>query len=174
MTHTENENPTIVFIDDDHPVLSALRREMTGLGVNARCVTTREALFETLAREKVAMVVSDLHMPEIFGLDLLEEVKERYPGVLRGVLTGNAETNVMLRSVNTTSVSQFIPKPWDSAQLSLLASLARAHHNCQVLNEKKSLNGANPEKDRCLLDLEQRYPGITGVKRTANGAISVF
>lgn len=165
-----SREPVIVFIDDDQPILSALRREMLRLGVTAKCVMSREALFQALEQEHVTMVVSDLHMPEVFGLDLLEEVKQRYPGVLRGVLTGNQETDVILRSVNHASVSQFIPKPWDATQMSMLASLAKAQ-----IKIEEALPTVPPDdrRARCMQELELTYPGITGVTRATNGAITV-
>lgn len=161
--------PTIVFIDDEQQILAALKREMVRYGVNATCVSHPDQLFQMLQNDEVAMVVSDLHMPEVFGLDLLEEVKARFPGVLRAVLTGNADTDTILRSVNSTSVTQFIKKPWDSRQLTKLADLAKAHCAAGL----SSVNEPSDEQ-RNLFELEQQYPGITGVTRGADGVIRIY
>ena len=161
--------PTIVFIDDELQILSALKREIVRFGVNATCVSKPEQLFNTLQHDDVAMVVSDLHMPEVFGLDLLDEVKARFPGVLRAVLTGNADTEAILRSVNNTNVTQFIQKPWDNKQLAKLADLAKAHASTGMSSTKEP-----SEEQRNLFELEQQYPGITGVHRGADGVIRIY
>jgi DNA-binding NtrC family response regulator len=79
------------FVDDDVNILSAYQRQLhrqfhieTALGGNA-------ALQRIVSGEQFAVVVSDLRMPEMDGIEFLSQVRRVAPDVVRMMLTGNAD-----------------------------------------------------------------------------------
>ena len=103
----------ILFVDDEHSVIMGLQRMLhsmrnewemyfAGSGVEALAV---------LSNTPVDIVVSDMRMPGMDGAQLLGKVMELYPGVVRIILSGFSDEQMVLRSVKTAH--QFIPKPSD-------------------------------------------------------------
>lgn len=66
-----------------------------------------------LQRTDFDVVISDQRMPGITGVEFLREVRKSSPRAVRILLTGYAELDAMVRSVNESEVFRFITKPWD-------------------------------------------------------------
>lgn len=107
----------ILFVDDEPRILEGLQRmlrpfrkhwEMTFASSGA------EAL-EILARETHDVIVTDMRMPEMDGAELLRRVRERYPAMIRIVLSGQFETEAAMRVVQ--AAHQFLTKPCDARKL---------------------------------------------------------
>ena len=91
----------VLFVDDDPHILEALRdllRKQRGEWDMAFAASGAEAL-AALAVEPFDVVVTDLRMPGMDGAALLQEVKSRYPGVARIILSGHAERETVVRSI---------------------------------------------------------------------------
>ena len=101
---------TILFVDDDIRVLSALQRALhrTYEIEIAGCAT--EAL-EAIGDSSYAVVVSDMKMPGMSGVEFLTRVKEISPDTVRILLTGQAELEVAIAAVNEGNVFRFLSKP---------------------------------------------------------------
>ncbi|MBN2703168.1 MAG: HDOD domain-containing protein [Pontiellaceae bacterium] len=101
----------ILFVDDEPNILSGIRRllrphrdewEMEFANSGA------EAL-ERLKEHSFHLVVSDLRMPGMSGVELLSEIKKQYPQVIRFILSGHGETDMLIQSVGVAH--QFLSKP---------------------------------------------------------------
>jgi two-component system response regulator HupR/HoxA len=53
-----------------------------------------------------------MRMPEMSGLELLGIVKEKYPNIVRLVLSGHTQINTLLTAINQGEIFKFITKPW--------------------------------------------------------------
>jgi two-component system, NtrC family, response regulator HupR/HoxA len=73
----------------------------------------KEAL-EILRNNQIQVIVTDMCMPGMGGLELLRKVKQEYPHVVRIVLSGFAEKQTLLWAINQGEIFRFIPKPWKS------------------------------------------------------------
>jgi len=113
----------ILFVDDEDGVLTALRLVMRRLGTewDPHFVKSGPAALELMAREPVDIVVSDMHMPEMTGAQLLNEVMRRHPRTVRLILTGYADEATVLECVGTTH--QWLSKPCNP--LALQSNLRR-------------------------------------------------
>ena len=116
----------ILFVDDEPQVLHGLRR-MLHIFRNewdmAFANSADEAL--VLLKEKsFDVIVSDMRMPGKDGVQLLNEVKERYPNTVRFILSGHADKALIIRSVGPTH--QFLAKPCDSEVIKKTVSRAFA------------------------------------------------
>jgi response regulator RpfG family c-di-GMP phosphodiesterase len=101
----------ILLVDDEALVLGGLTRQ---LGRRYDLVTADSAQAALVALDKqgpIAVIISDYRMPEMDGLQLLAAVRERYPRVIRCMLTGEADMRVVIDAVNTGEVFRFLTKP---------------------------------------------------------------
>ena len=73
-------------------------------------LSARDAL-DLLKNEKIDVVISDMRMPEINGLQFLEKVRELYPDIVRIILSGYSDREMVLKSIEL--VHQYLSKPCD-------------------------------------------------------------
>jgi len=114
----------VLFVDDEQQVLDGLQRMLYPLRNEWRMdfvASPRKAL-DMLSASKYDVVVTDLRMPEMSGVEFLSEVVKSHPEVVRLVLSGTADQEIALRS--TTLAHQYLLKPCDTA--SLRATVSRA------------------------------------------------
>ncbi len=78
-------------------------------------VDSAAAALEALEATPYDAIVTDMRMPEMDGAQLLEQVKQRYPDVIRVVLSGQASRAAVLRSI--APAHQFLSKPCDPQEL---------------------------------------------------------
>jgi two-component system response regulator HupR/HoxA len=104
---------TVLFVDDEETILRSLKRYLLDEPYNKLfAMSGREAL-EILKKEKVHVVVTDIRMPGMDGLELLKIVKEMYPQIVNMVLSGYADLGVILQAIDQGNVFKFILKPWN-------------------------------------------------------------
>lgn len=107
---------TVLAVDDEPANLRAVRR---ALGDDCRVLTAgsgSEAL-ALMACEPVALVITDQRMPGMSGAAFLAETVERYPPVIRIVLTGYTDVDTLLEAINRGHVYHFLAKPWQAREL---------------------------------------------------------
>ncbi len=102
----------ILFVDDEQRVLKSLKRGLIGEPYRALFALSGMEALEILAAEPVQVIVSDMKMPEMNGLELLQEVARKYPDVIRLVLSGYSHTSTVLAAVNEGRIFRYITKPW--------------------------------------------------------------
>ncbi|MCF8038291.1 MAG: HDOD domain-containing protein [Desulfohalobiaceae bacterium] len=107
----------ILFVDDESNVLQGLKRMLRGMRHEWNMVFAESgtAALETMAEQDFDVVVTDMRMPEMNGVELLEEVKKRHPETVRIVLSGHSDTKLILKSVRVAH--QYISKPTDAGEL---------------------------------------------------------
>ncbi len=107
----------ILFIDDDSAVLDALK--WTFADEPYECFTCKSAgeALSLITELDFAVVVSDQRMPEMSGIDFLEEIKSQRPATIRILMTAYQEMNLILNAVNKGHVYNLIFKPWDEVEL---------------------------------------------------------
>ncbi len=127
----------ILFVDDNRVMLSSLRRMlriMRGEWEMGFVESGKEAL-EKLMEIPYDVVVSDIRMPEMDGVELLTKIKKEYPRVVRIALSGQSDQEVVLKSVGPTH--QFLAKPIDAD--SLIAVIKRSCTLQDLLYDKSLL-----------------------------------
>jgi len=114
----------ILFVDDEPMLLNGLKRTLHSMKHEWNMVFAcggQEAL-KALEQSSCDVVVSDMRMPGMDGVELLSEVQQRYPHIIRIILSGQSDKDMILRSIGVTH--QFLAKPFDSKQLQ--ATIQRA------------------------------------------------
>jgi serine/threonine-protein kinase len=108
--------PSLLLVDDEERILRSLGMLFRGQYRVQGTVNPQEAL-ALVEREPVHVIVSDQKMPTMRGADLLRQVKERSPKTMRILLTGYAELDAVVASVNEGEIFRYVSKPWDAAEL---------------------------------------------------------
>jgi len=146
----------ILFVDDEPKVLEGLQRMLRPQRHEWEMVFAPggEAALVMLEAENFDVIVSDMRMPGVDGAALLEAVREKYPGMLRVILSGYTELEASFRAVPVAH--QFLLKPCDPDALKI--AIERATSLMQALNSKmlKSLVGSLqdlPSVPRAFADL---------------------
>jgi ActR/RegA family two-component response regulator len=101
----------VLFVDDEKFVLETFRRNLRR-DFDIETAEGAEAALKLLERiGPVAVVVSDLKMPGMNGVELLEVVKNRWPDTVRIMLTGHADLDNAVSAVNKGAIFRFLIKP---------------------------------------------------------------
>ena len=118
---SEERKPIIFSVDDDPQVLRSLKRDLRSeFKEEYRIISTdsaKEALESLLELKKkgeeVALFLSDQRMPEMLGVDFLEQAKEAYPKAKRVLLTAYSDTDAAIKAINDVQLDYYLMKPWD-------------------------------------------------------------
>jgi putative nucleotidyltransferase with HDIG domain len=122
----------VLFVDDEPNIIQGLQRML-------RCmrdewdVTFADGgmtALEILKQKQFDVIVTDMRMPVIDGAELLNRVKLLYPNMIRIILSGHSDREMVMRAVPSTH--QFLPKPCDSQ--TLIDTINRACQLRQTLN----------------------------------------
>jgi putative nucleotidyltransferase with HDIG domain len=119
----------ILFVDDEPKVLDGLRRMLYSFRKqwDMVFVTSGAEALERLAESEFDLLITDVRMPRMTGIELLEQVLQRHPRVVRMVLSGTVDQEITLRSV--TLAHQYLIKPCDPATLqTAVERLAKLRH----------------------------------------------
>jgi two-component system NtrC family sensor kinase len=149
---------TLLVVDDDEHVRRALKRVLRRAKCRVLDVADASAALAVLDREPVQVVVSDYRMPGMSGVELLREVKRRWPRIQRVLLTGQADSTAIEEAVNQSEIFRFIWKPWDDGHL--LITIQSAVDQYWLLDEnvrlQTLLTERNAELERLNRDLDER------------------
>jgi CheY-like chemotaxis protein len=134
--------PRILLVDDELEVVAGLRRALTRCARSFEIVVASSAAeaLVTLALAPCAVVVSDVQMPGITGLELLEEIARTRPTVGRVLLTGTAEANAATRAL--PAAHRFLCKP---CNIKMIAETCHELHRYAMVAE-----AAGPPSDPAL------------------------
>lgn len=120
---------TILCLDDERNILQSLKRLLRKEGYNMLFASSGEEAFNLLAENDVHLVISDQRMPQMSGTEFLAKVKEKYPDVLRVILTGYTDVDSITESINKGHIYKFFLKPWNDNNLKLEIRQALDQYN---------------------------------------------
>jgi len=107
------EKRTVLFVDDEERVLRCLKGGLLEEPYKSLFASSGKEALEILEQNEVQVIVTDMRMPEMGGLELLKTVKEEYPHIIRMVLSGYTQVTTLLTAINQGEIFRFITKPWD-------------------------------------------------------------
>jgi len=106
------EKRAVLFVDDEEKHLRSLKRVLRDEPYNTLFANSGKEALEVLKGNEVHVLVTDMRMPEMSGLDLLRIVKQDYPRIVRMVLSGYTQISTLLTAINQGEIYKFITKPW--------------------------------------------------------------
>jgi thioredoxin reductase (NADPH) len=153
-----DRKPILLTVDDDPGVSRAVARDLRRqYGDKYRVVRTEsgpqalEALRELKLRgDLVAVLLADHRMPDMTGLEFLEEAMDLFPHARRALLTAYADTDAAIEAINVVDLDHYLLKPWDPPEEKLypvvdsllemwLAADERPVHHTQVVGHRWSV-----------------------------------
>ncbi|GGM35766.1 response regulator [Dactylosporangium sucinum] len=145
--------PRVLCLDDEPYVLDGLRRYLR-VDYDVLTATQPQEALELLAAAEqapVAVVVSDLRMPQMTGVDVLERARQISPDTTRVLLTGDADVHGAVNAINHGSVFRFMLKPCPPEDLKATVAAA-AEQNRLVRAERELLEATLKGCVEALMD----------------------
>lgn len=142
----------VLFVDDEPNVLSAYQRNLRNQYEIEIANCGADGL--KLVREKgpYAVIVSDMNMPGMDGVQFLQKAKELEPDSVRIMLTGNADLRVAMDALHRGSIFQFLVKPCAPESLALALEGAVAQYRL-VTAERELLDKTLKGTIRVLIEM---------------------
>ena len=132
---------TILVVDDDEMVRVTLQALVSALGYSCLIASGGQEALKTLHDTSVDVVISDVVMPGMSGLELLNQIKEHHPGTDVIMATGYSKQAEYAEVINAGAMD-FIKKPIDKAELD--AKLARASRERELVRRLEQLSLSDP------------------------------
>ncbi|WP_350284800.1 FAD-dependent oxidoreductase [uncultured Croceitalea sp.] len=115
------KKPIIIVVDDDAQVLAAIRGDLRSryrndyrIMATTSATEALEAILELKNKgEEVALLLSDQRMPEMLGVEFLEQALLTYPKAKRVLLTAYSDTDAAIKAINEVQLDYYLLKPWN-------------------------------------------------------------
>jgi len=146
---TRQEEPvSILVVDDERDIRDGCERILSRMGFRVAKAADGETGLAVLAEEPISIVLLDLKMPGLDGMELLSRVNQAHPDILVIVITGYATVETAIEAMKMGAYD-FISKPFQPDQLRL--TVERAMERKRLIEEAKRLER---ERQKTLLDLD--------------------
>jgi DNA-binding NtrC family response regulator len=158
--------PTVLVVDDDPWILELVKDMLTA--EPCRVVTTTEGVkaLPLMEWERADVIVADVAMPEVEGVDLIVRAHKLFPDVPRILLTAVPTLERIIRAVNEAEVYRVLVKPVSPKVLRETIREALRHR----LEQRAAHEGpGSRERQRKLEELERTHPGLGSVQVAAGG-----
>jgi DNA-binding NtrC family response regulator len=101
----------ILLVDDDSNILDGYRRSLSRDFFIETAIGAEEGLKLNTDSGPYSVVVADMRMPGMDGIQFLSRVKTLSPDAIRVMLTGNADMETAINAINEGSIFRFLTKP---------------------------------------------------------------
>jgi DNA-binding NtrC family response regulator len=147
-----SEAPPRVLLVDDEEIVTGSIKTFLNIETNYEVIafTSPRQAIEFLKHNSVDLVIADLMMPDMNGIDFLVATKRLHPDAVRVLLTGYADKENAIKAINEVGLYQFLEKPWDNEHLRhVIASGLERRRLFARLHEKMA------ETERALAELRE-------------------
>lgn len=145
----------VLFVDDEALILNSLKRGLMDEPYERFFATSGEDALKVLAKNEISVLVTDMKMPGMSGLDLLKAVKEPYPDLVKLVLSGYTQLPQVLVTVNQGDIFKFITKPWDLEEFKDIIGESLDYYNYRL--EVKKAREALEKKNVTFQNILKTY-----------------
>jgi response regulator RpfG family c-di-GMP phosphodiesterase len=128
-------NRRVLFVDDEPELLAGIRRNLRKDFEVHTETDPRKALTMLGPDQPFAVVVADMRMPGMDGVEFLQEAKKLSPLSIRVMLTGDAARQTPIGAVNRADVFKFVTKPCETDVLQRVVELAVRQHDIEVAQQ---------------------------------------
>ena len=131
---TPKQKPLIFFVDDEEDMLVSLKRMLKQKNQTweMKFIKESESVLKLMKKRPADIIITDYRMDKVNGVELLKNIKSKYPQTGRIVLSGETDEEIILQAVSIAH--QFIPKPVNPLKLKELITRTCAMQN--ILRDK--------------------------------------
>jgi adenylate cyclase len=160
---------TVLFVDDEPAVIRAISRLLAArTGFRTLTAASGEEALDLLRTHNVDVLVSDIDMPEMNGLELVRRARHEFPNTLRILLTGAATMARALAAINEGEVVRFFAKPFDPE--TFVRALDDLGARILKLRQERHVDATRERGEDFFRWIEERYPGTLAFERADDGA----
>ena len=132
------DNEMILIVDDDEPVRQLISCILAREGYQCTLATSAEDALEQLERQSFSLLISDINMPGITGIDLLRQVHEMYNDMAVIMVTAVNDRHVAVQSLYMGAFG-YISKPFDKNELIINVTNALRRRKLEIENRLHSI-----------------------------------
>ena len=142
---SDDTKHTILIVDDEENNLQLLKRTFRGTYDILTARNGMEAI-EVVKQygNKISLIVSDQKMPVMEGIDFFKAIRHQYPQIIKILLTGHLDTDILVSAINDCDLYQYILKPFEPEELRIsvengIKKYSFATNNKEYYNDLREL-----------------------------------
>lgn len=146
LTPTDGKKHTILAVDDEQNNLSLVYRTLRN-DYNILTATSGEEALKLIEEHgnEISLIVSDQKMPIMEGTELFKRISEQYPDIIKVLLTGYSNVDILVEAINECHLFQYILKPFEPEQL------------CMIVDNGIKKHELATAKSQILMDLSELF-----------------
>jgi DNA-binding response OmpR family regulator len=138
----DQSRPAILIVDDEPAITRTLARSLRDR-FTVFTASTAEAAIDIIAREPIAVILTDQRMPDLSGTQLLDRARALRPEAVGILISGYTDPSALIDALNLGNVRGFLPKPWDIQQLRYQLDAAMRSYQVGFLDPEVLHNAAS-------------------------------
>jgi DNA-binding NtrC family response regulator len=162
---------TVLIVDDEVRIHEVLKEALASEPYYILTSSSAKEALDILCRQLVNVVISDEKMPGMPGSEFLAIVRKKYPDTIRIMLTGYANLDTAIRSINEGEIYRFFRKPFNLVDLAI--TIRQALQLKALEQERQRLKETVSQQSAIIDDIEREFPGITKLRKNEAGAIII-
>ena len=117
----------VLVVDDEDSIFSALSRALRREGYSFTYAPDADTALALALTQGFQVVISDNRMPGMHGLEFLELMRARHPGVVRVLMSADADAHLVSDATKRGTVFRMLSKPWADTELRAVVRYAVQH-----------------------------------------------
>ncbi len=114
-------NQIILIVDDEEGLRTAMSKLFEEEGYTVLCAEDGKQALETLQHTHIDLILTDMRMPGMSGIDLLKKIRELYGDIGVIILTGYGEIESYIEAMNFGAI-EYVSKPFRANELTFIVS----------------------------------------------------
>lgn len=128
----------VLYVDDEEQNLVSFRANFRK-DYEVYTSNSADDALSVLKTNLIPIIISDQRMPNITGIEFLEQVVKLYPDSIRLLITAQSDIEMVIEAINRGQITKFISKPWDWEKLSIAIDNCATLYNSRVELKLKNL-----------------------------------
>lgn len=132
-----NKDINILYVDDEDNNLVSFKAVFR-VKYNVFTAHSGAEAIDLLSKNDINIIITDQRMPEMTGVEFLENILGKYPDPIRILLTGYADLNAVIDAVNKGKIFHYLSKPWNEDELDM--TILRAYDIYKQRQDEKDMS----------------------------------
>lgn len=147
----------VLFVDDEENILKSMERIFHSSPFELHFAPSGEEALKIIQEQEMSVIISDMKMPGMSGVDFLKASEDYCPDATRIILSAFSDIEDIMNAVNKGHVHNYLTKPWENERLKIVLynGILNYEKNIQVKNMAKELASKNEQLEEMNSDLEE-------------------